>query len=234
MAAWVAENGPLSVLIDAMTQLWWSYTGGIMTGCCNTEVDHAVLIVGFGEENGQKYWLVKNSWSNTWGEGGFVRMERGTNQCGITNQPIGALVSGTPTPPPPTPTPPAPTPTPPVPTPTPPAPTPTPGACPDDATYQDDECLWVNGTLGLVMPPNPREYCEYIDQGYFGYTWDLSSGDFDCVPSARKSSNGNTGFCVWEDGSLGMVVPSGARADCDSVSAGRIGMILPGSQALLI
>ena len=33
MASWVASNGPLSVSLDAMTQLWWPYTGGIMTGC---------------------------------------------------------------------------------------------------------------------------------------------------------------------------------------------------------
>jgi Na+(H+)/acetate symporter ActP len=35
LAAWVAAYGPVSILVDAMTQLWWTYTGGIMTGCCN-------------------------------------------------------------------------------------------------------------------------------------------------------------------------------------------------------
>ena len=46
MAAWVTKNGPLFISIDAMTQLWWPYTSGIISTCCNTDVDHAVLVVG--------------------------------------------------------------------------------------------------------------------------------------------------------------------------------------------
>lgn len=50
--AYVAQYGPVAVNVDAMTQLWWPYKGGIMDGCCNKETDHAVLITGFGEEDG--------------------------------------------------------------------------------------------------------------------------------------------------------------------------------------
>lgn len=225
MAAWVAKYGPLSVSIDAMTQLWWPYTGGIMTGCCNTEVDHAVLVVGFGEENGQKYWLIKNSWSESWGEQGYIRLERGTNQCGITYAAVGALVSGSPSPPTPTPAPPTP------PTPTPVPPTPTPSTCPTDAQLVSSggnmECLWTSGTAGLVIPSSARQYCDYIADGYFGYTFQSSEGDFGCSPTARKSSNGGTIFCVWEDGAKDVHIPAGSSADCDSLSDGRIGFLLP-------
>merc|ERR1719469_867197 len=95
-----------------MTQLWWPYRGGIMDTCCNTENDHAVLVVGFGVSNGQQYWLIKNSWNANWGEAGYIRLERGTNQCGIIDQPVGAVV-GSPGPSPPSP--PTPLPTPPTP-----------------------------------------------------------------------------------------------------------------------
>lgn len=115
MAAYVAKYGPVSILVDAMTTLWWPYQGGIMTGCCNHAVDHAVLLVGFGEENGQKYWIIKNSWASTWGEEGYIRLARGDNECGITTQPIAAIIG---TAPPPT-------------------------KCPSDATLtSNNECLY--------------------------------------------------------------------------------------------
>ena len=94
MAQYVAEHGPISICVDAMTQLWWPYTGGIMKGCCNHATDHAVLIVGYGQEAGTKYWTIKNSWDASWGEQGYVRLERGSNQCGITAAPVTAIIAG--------------------------------------------------------------------------------------------------------------------------------------------
>lgn len=76
VAAYVAQHGPVSISVDAMTQLWWVYKGGIMDGCCNKEPDHAVLIVGYGEDSGKKYWKIKNSWATTWGESGYLRLAR--------------------------------------------------------------------------------------------------------------------------------------------------------------
>lgn len=51
--------------------------------------DHAVLVVGYGRENGVNYWLVRNSWSTMWGDGGYFKIRE--NKCGILNKPVVVL-----------------------------------------------------------------------------------------------------------------------------------------------
>ena len=86
-------NAPVSIAIEADTKYFQSYTSGVLTSSsCGTNLDHGVLIVGYGTENGIKYWLVKNSWGVTWGEQGYVKIARSdsTNDpgiCGIGMQP---------------------------------------------------------------------------------------------------------------------------------------------------
>jgi cysteine peptidase B len=86
MATWVAQNGPASIAVDA-SEGWQSYSGGIVTTCTGTQLDHGVLIVGYGIASGTNYWIVKNSWGTGWGENGYIRLQKGTDQCGLTQMP---------------------------------------------------------------------------------------------------------------------------------------------------
>ena len=84
---------PVSIAISADTKLFQSYSSGVITSTsCYTSLDHGVLIVGYGTENGIDYWNVKNSWSSSWGMDGYVKIARSdsTNDagiCGIGMQP---------------------------------------------------------------------------------------------------------------------------------------------------
>ncbi|XP_063039874.1 procathepsin L-like [Engraulis encrasicolus] len=81
----VALKGPVSVAIDAEPN-FYNYESGVYQddSCSSSELNHAVLVVGYGSQDGLDYWLVKNSWSTSWGEGGYVKMARNRhNQCGI-------------------------------------------------------------------------------------------------------------------------------------------------------
>lgn len=89
----VAQNGPVSVAIDATEGKFMLYKDGIFVDdTCNNgqeDLDHGVLVVGYGTNSttdGKQmdYWIVKNSWGEGWGERGYVRMARNlNNMCGI-------------------------------------------------------------------------------------------------------------------------------------------------------
>ena len=83
--------GPVSIAIEADKSAFQLYKKGVLDNHgCGTKLDHGVLLVGFGTQKtffGHKdYWKVKNSWGNTWGEDGYIRMVRGKNMCGVAQQ----------------------------------------------------------------------------------------------------------------------------------------------------
>lgn len=92
-------QGPVAIAIEADADAMQFYDKGILTTrSCGTNVDHAVTIVGYGEDHGMKYWKIKNSWSRDWGEGGYMRLCREcgrngkTGECGITVEAVFPIV----------------------------------------------------------------------------------------------------------------------------------------------
>ena len=92
LKAAVAQQ-PVSVAIQADKIVFQSYSSGVITGdVCGNNLDHGVLIVGYGTENGVDYWLVKNSWGVGWGDNGYVKIGRNDTVnnlgvCGIATTP---------------------------------------------------------------------------------------------------------------------------------------------------
>jgi C1A family cysteine protease len=86
---------PVSVAVEADGFDWQFYSGGIVTDSCGTNLDHGVLVVGYGTDytsQPQDYWKVKNSWGVQWGEEGYIRLGRGqqfssNGECGILMNP---------------------------------------------------------------------------------------------------------------------------------------------------
>jgi len=99
--------GPVAIAIEADQYAFQSYSSGVLTGECGSQLDHGVLAVGYGHDNSSNldYWIVKNSWGSNWGMSGYVLLQRhvasSAGQCGILMQasyPIAGNVLPTPTP----------------------------------------------------------------------------------------------------------------------------------------
>jgi cathepsin L len=80
-------KAPISVTVEADQRVFQMYSDGIFDSAeCGTKLDHAVAAVGYGSEGGKDYYIVRNSWSGSWGEMGYIRIAitgDGPGICGI-------------------------------------------------------------------------------------------------------------------------------------------------------
>jgi len=97
MMSAVAQQ-PVSIAIDASSHSFQYYKTGVLTGMCGSTLDHGVLTVGYGTQDGTDYWKVKNSWASVWGDAGYIKLQRGkkfasSGECGMLKQPSYPVVS---------------------------------------------------------------------------------------------------------------------------------------------
>jgi len=84
--------GPVAVAIEVDQYSFQSYSSGVLTAACGDSLNHGVLAVGYGHDNSSNldYWIVKNSWGESWGQQGYIYLERNISstagQCGILMQ----------------------------------------------------------------------------------------------------------------------------------------------------
>jgi C1A family cysteine protease len=83
---------PVSIAIEADQREFQLYKSGVFSTSCGVNLDHGVLVVGYGTENNLDYYLVKNSWGTSWGDDGYIKLGRGKQynngdgQCGLLLQ----------------------------------------------------------------------------------------------------------------------------------------------------
>jgi KDEL-tailed cysteine endopeptidase len=209
---------PVSVAIEADHSVFQLYKGGVLESLgCGTQLDHGVLVVGYGTDGGKDYWKVKNSWGPAWGEEGYIRLARGKNMCGIAQQPsypTGAKAAAPgPSPGPSPPAPPSP--------PSPPSPSTTHYEDPKDGCQSDEVNIQIQGVTGSVCAPScslfkpcptdvpsgvtVKPQCALQDSSthkkYCALICTPQSEDDQCGENAScKSVQVGIGVCTYDDG----------------------------------
>ncbi|XP_069865638.1 cathepsin F-like [Dipodomys merriami] len=94
LAAWLAKKGPISVAINAFGMQFYRHgiAHPLRPLCSPWFIDHAVLIVGYGNRSEIPFWAIKNSWGADWGEKGYYYLHRGSGACGVNTMASSAVV----------------------------------------------------------------------------------------------------------------------------------------------
>merc|ERR1712084_184197 len=205
------QQQPVSIAIEADKMAFQSYKSGILSSTCGSNLDHGVLLVGYGTDGGKDYWKVKNSWGTTYGENGYVRLLRGKGGSG------------------PAPGPPSP--------PTPPAP-PSPPSPSGSTHYEKPPCrsdevdVTIQGFDGETCTPKctnnacPTDVPEGTTATPQCVLQDSSSGDKYCAltcliggcpPGASCKRSGLTGLCLYPQSNANVKELEVADSDLISV-----------------
>lgn len=85
----IMTGGPLAVAFTVYSD-FPTYKSGVYVHTSGSELGgHAVEMIGWGVDNGTPYWWIKNSWNEQWGDGGYFKIKRGVNECGIEDDVTG-------------------------------------------------------------------------------------------------------------------------------------------------
>jgi len=86
MMAEISTKGPIEVAFTVYED-FLAYKSGVYSHKTGSALGgHAVKAIGYGVENGAKYWIIANSWNESWGDNGYIKILRGNNECGIEGQ----------------------------------------------------------------------------------------------------------------------------------------------------
>jgi len=80
------DAGPTAVTVDASSADFQLYKSGVLNSAtCGTQLNHAITAIGYGNSDGQDYYIVRNSWGTSWGDKGYINIatSKGTGICGI-------------------------------------------------------------------------------------------------------------------------------------------------------